>query len=79
MAFAKPISPLQRTISQIEQALELIRPANDHDVRLRLCIEEAIEVGYEAVYSRAVHSQTAVVLAFPSAEAQRRIPAGRGA
>jgi hypothetical protein len=75
MAFAKPISPLQRTISQIEQALELIRPANDHDVRLRLCIEEAIEVGYEAVYSRAVHRKTAV-LTFPSAGAPKDKPAG---
>jgi hypothetical protein len=63
MAFAKPISPLQRTISQIEQALDVLRPANERDIRLLLKIEEAVEMGYEAIYSRAQRAST--VLVFP--------------
>ena len=62
---ASPTSPLQRTISQIEQALDLLPPANDHEVLLRLGIEEAIEVGYEAIYARSA-GRTATVLPFPA-------------
>jgi hypothetical protein len=66
MLQARTASPLQRTIKQIEQALELARPANDDEARLRLCIEEAIEVGYEAIYARPKHRETATVLPFPA-------------
>ena len=69
MPQARTASPLQRTTIQIEQALELVRPANGHKVRLRLCIEDAIEVGYEAIYARNVHRQTGTMLVFPFARA----------
>lgn len=66
------ISPLQRTIGQIEQALELVRPANDREVQLCLCIEQAIEVGYETIYARTEHRITATVLAFPAPRASAK-------
>ena len=57
-------SPLQQAISQIERALDVLRPADDREVQLRLTIEEAVEIGYEVIYSRP-DRKPAQVLAFP--------------
>jgi hypothetical protein len=59
-------SPLQRTISQIERALDVLHPANDREVQLRLTIEEAVEIGYEVIYSRRAR-EPARVIPFPGA------------
>lgn len=52
MSAPNTTSPLQQAISQIERALDVLHPANDREVQLRLAIEEAVEIGYEAVYQR---------------------------
>jgi hypothetical protein len=52
MLQSRTASPLQQTISQIERALDVLHPASDREAQLRLAIEEAVEIGYEAVYQR---------------------------
>jgi hypothetical protein len=64
MHSGQPDRQLLSTINSIEQTLRRLRPANDREVRLRLCIEEAVEVGYEVVYRRLRKNGGAQVLAF---------------
>ena len=57
-------SPLSLTISQIEWALDRMQPANEHEARLRLKIEEAMEIGYEAIYARSARNSNHLALVF---------------
>jgi hypothetical protein len=66
MASTRPNLTLQQTINQIERVLDVVRPMNDDEVKLRLRIEEALEFGYEAMYARPVDCKTGIVLPFSS-------------
>ena len=66
---AEPSSQLLGTIGEIERCLNVLSPANERELYLRLKIEEAVEIGYEAIYARQALRRTATLLAFPSTRA----------
>ncbi len=67
MPSAQRLSPLLGTIGQIEQSLDMFPAANEDEARLRLLIEEAVEVGYEVIYAKPI-CRTGTVLSFSAGQ-----------